>query len=248
MSDMPHPNYRKIYLVLLVLLAISVAGPFVGIKWITLITAFGIALVKARLVVQNFMHLKWEKKVARIVLAGSLLLMALFFTAVAPDVMKHHGSNWVNDAAIAATERGIAPPAHEGGAEAGHEAGTEGPVWHGQYFGPAVAPASATPATGTATPIAFDARSAFTSVCANCHGPAGNADGPMAAALNPKPARFADPAFWAGKRGKDAELVTAIRMGGSAVGRSASMPAWGSLYNEEQARALLAYLKTLARR
>jgi len=26
------------------------------------------------------------------------------------------------------------------------------------------------------------------------------------------------------------------------------MPAWGSLYDEEQARALLAYLKTLARR
>jgi len=241
MSDTPHPNYKKIYIVLLVLLAISVAGPFVGIKWITLITAFGIALVKARLVVQNFMHLKWEKKLARIVLAGSLLLMALFFFAVAPDIMKHDGSNWTNDAAKAATVRGIAPPAHEGG-EASHEgAGTEGPVWQGQYFAPAVAAAAATPAAGAA----FDAHAAFSSVCASCHGPAGNADGPMAAALNPKPARFADPAFWASKRGKDAELVMAIRQGGGAVGRSSSMPAWGSLYNEEQAHALLAFLKTL---
>jgi len=244
MSDMPHPNYKKIYIMLLVLLAISVAGPFVGIKWITLITAFGIALVKARLVVQNFMHLKWEKKLARIVLAGSLLLMALFFFAVAPDIMKHDGANWNNDAAKAATVRGIPAPAHEGAA-ASHEgeAGTEGPVWQGQYFGPAVA-AAAAPAPGAA----FDAHSAFASVCASCHGPAGNADGPMAAALTPKPARFADPAFWASKRGKDAELLMAIREGGGAVGRSSSMPAWGSLYNEEQARALLAYLKTLERK
>ena len=54
MTESRHPNYRKIYFVLLALLVISVAGPFVGIRWITLITAFGIAVVKARLVVQNF--------------------------------------------------------------------------------------------------------------------------------------------------------------------------------------------------
>lgn len=243
MSDMPHPNYKKIYLVLLALLAISVAGPFLGIKWVTLITAFGIALVKARLVVQNFMHLKWEKRIARLVLAGSLVLMALFFFAVAPDVMRHRGSNWVNDAAIAATARGIAAPRQEGEAAA-----AEGPVWAGQYFGPATpaaAPAAATP--GSEAP-AFDARAAFTTVCSSCHGPAGNADGPAAAALNPKPARFSDPAFWAGKRGRDEELVKAIREGGGSVGRSMSMPAWGSLYNEEQARALLVYLKTLERK
>lgn len=247
MSDMPHPNYKKIYLVLVVLLAISVAGPFVGIKWVTLITAFGIALVKARLVVQNFMHLKWEKRIARLVLAGSLVLMALFFTAVAPDVMKHRGSNWVNDAAIAATARGIEPPRHEGEAASTAEA----PVWAGQYFGPAAAPAAATTPASTAPASAapaFDARSAFTTVCSSCHGPAGNADGPAATALNPKPARFSDPAFWAGKRGRDEELVKAIREGGGSVGRSMSMPAWGSLYNEEQARALLAYLKTLERK
>jgi mono/diheme cytochrome c family protein len=137
------------------------------------------------------------------------------------------------------------PPAHEG---ASHEAEPrgEGPVWHGQYFGPAVA-AAAAPAAG-GEPAAFDAHSAFVTVCANCHGPAGNADGPMAAALNPRPARFADPAFWAGKRGKDTELVNAIMHGGASVGRSASMPAWGSLYNDEQAHALLAYLKTLERK
>ena len=245
MSDTPHPNYKKIYLVLLVLLAISVAGPFVGIKWITLITAFGIALVKARLVVQNFMHLKWEKKIARIILAGSLVLMALFFFAVAPDIMKHHGTNWDNDAAVAATARGIVPPRKEGEAE---EPAAEGPVWHGQYFGPATTPAPAAAASGAATPAAFDAHAAFTTVCANCHGPLGNADGPAGAVLTPKPAKFSDPAFWASKRGRDAELVNAIMHGGASVGRSASMPAWGSLYTEPQARELLAYVKTLERK
>ena len=40
-----HPNYKKIYFTLLILLVISVAGPFFGHVVVTLITAFGIALV-----------------------------------------------------------------------------------------------------------------------------------------------------------------------------------------------------------
>ena len=42
-----HPNYKTIYFTLLGLLVISVVGPFFGIVWVTLVTAFGIALVKA---------------------------------------------------------------------------------------------------------------------------------------------------------------------------------------------------------
>jgi caa(3)-type oxidase subunit IV len=225
MTESRHPDYRKIYFVLLALLVISVAGPFVGIRWITLITAFGIAVVKARLVVQNFMHLKWEKRIVKWMLASSLALMALFFTAVAPDVMKHSGRNWVNDAALAATQRGIAAPGAEGGREG----------------------AAAEPAAGAVVVAAagFDARAAFSTICASCHGAAGGGDGPGASGLSPKPAKFSDPAFWAGKT--DAELLKAIREGGAAVGRSATMPAWGSLYDEAQARALLAFVKTLAR-
>jgi len=110
MSETHHPNYPKIYLTLVILLAISVAGPLVGIRWVTLIAAFGIAVVKADLVVQNFMHLKTERRIAKYVLGAALALMALFWFGIAPDVMEHHGDNWVNDAAIAATARGIAPP------------------------------------------------------------------------------------------------------------------------------------------
>ena len=85
-----HPNYVKVWVILCVLLAISVAGPEVGarfdMQWLTLLTAFGIAIVKAYLVCKNFMHLNVEKRYVVYVL--------LFFAAVAPDVMKFEGTNW----------------------------------------------------------------------------------------------------------------------------------------------------------
>ena len=52
-----HPNYVSICVILLVLLVISILGPELGIRAVTLITAFGIAVVKAYLVAKNFMHL-----------------------------------------------------------------------------------------------------------------------------------------------------------------------------------------------
>ena len=105
-----HPNYRNIYLTLLALLVVSVIGPMFGILWLTLATAFGIALVKATLVVQNFMHLKWERALVGWFLAAALLLMFLMFAGVAPDVMSHEGANWENIAAQDAVERGIPLP------------------------------------------------------------------------------------------------------------------------------------------
>ena len=56
-------NYVKIWGILLVLLVISVVGPMAGIRVVTLITAFGIALVKAYIVAKNFMHLDIEKPI-----------------------------------------------------------------------------------------------------------------------------------------------------------------------------------------
>lgn len=219
-----HVNYKKIYFTLLVLLIISVIGPFFGVVWVTLVTAFGIAFVKATLVVQNFMHLRWEKRIVKWVLTSSVVIMGVFFAGVAPDVMKHSGSGWVNDAAIAATARGIEAPHHEG------EAAAEQPA---EEVVPAVVEAEQ----------AFDAKGQFAMVCSTCHGPLGKGDGPGSAALNPKPANFGDAAFWVGRT--DAELLKAIREGGASVGKSALMPAWGALYDQAKAEALLAYIKTL---
>ena len=94
MSELHHPNYVKIWAILLVLLAISIAGPFVGIQLVTLITAFGIAIIKAYLVAKNFMHLNVEKRFAVYMLTTVLVFVLLFFAGTAPDVMKHDGWQW----------------------------------------------------------------------------------------------------------------------------------------------------------
>jgi caa(3)-type oxidase subunit IV len=89
-----HPSYVKIWGLLVVLLAISIVGPMFGMTWLTLVTAFGIALVKALMVTAYFMHLNVERmyvKYLMIVLVGVVLV---FFAGVAPDVMKAEGQNW----------------------------------------------------------------------------------------------------------------------------------------------------------
>jgi caa(3)-type oxidase subunit IV len=94
-ADHHHVDYIKIWKILLVLLVISVAGPFLEIQVVTLITAFGIAIVKAYLVAKNFMHLNLEPRYAVYLLLTMLVFVFLFFAATAPDVMKHEGQNWV---------------------------------------------------------------------------------------------------------------------------------------------------------
>ena len=95
-GDEHHTDYFKIWKVLVVLLVISYLGPMLEIQVLTLITAFGIALIKAYLVIKNFMHIDVEKPYIHYLMVVSLMLMVLFFTAVAPDVMNHEGSNWEN--------------------------------------------------------------------------------------------------------------------------------------------------------
>ena len=127
--------YYKAYAALVVLFLISVIGPFIGevtgIQIITLITAFGIAVVKAGLVIRNFMHLNVEKAFVHYFLITSLAFMFLFFFAVAPDVMKHDGSNWKNVAAEAWIDKVDAEYAAGGG---DHHGGGHGDA-HGEDHG-----------------------------------------------------------------------------------------------------------------
>ena len=89
-----HPNYVKIWVLLLVLLVVSIVGPELGIPWLTLLTAFGIALVKTYYVAAYFMHLNFEKKYVWFLLLISTVLLGVFFFGVAGDVMKADGQNW----------------------------------------------------------------------------------------------------------------------------------------------------------
>ena len=115
-DDHGQAHYVKIWAILLVLLLLSVLGPvvaphvafgFLEAWMITLMTAFGIAVVKAYLVAANFMHLNIEKRYISYLLSAMLMLMLLFFAGTAPDVMEHEGQNWENVAAEAEIERAL---------------------------------------------------------------------------------------------------------------------------------------------
>lgn len=100
------PNhYIKIWAILVILLVISVLGPELGVPSLTLLTAFGIAVVKAFLVAKHFMHLNVERRFVVYLLVGCLGLMMVFYSGTSPDVMKHEGENWNNSAAKAETKR-----------------------------------------------------------------------------------------------------------------------------------------------
>ncbi len=113
MSAHTHPNYVRVWAILVALLVVSVCGPMLGVKLLTLIAAFGIAIVKAYLVAKNFMHLNIERRYVSYLLLTMVGLVTLFFFGVSADVMKHEGQNWKNVAAKAEVERALAHP--EGG-------------------------------------------------------------------------------------------------------------------------------------
>jgi len=103
-----HPSYVKIWGILMGLLVVSVVGPMIGIRVVTLITAFGIAIVKAYIVARYFMHINIEKKYVAYLVGSMVVLMLLMVGAVSPDVMHHDGANWHNQAAAEEVKRGMA--------------------------------------------------------------------------------------------------------------------------------------------
>ncbi len=113
-----HGNYVKIWAILVVLLMVSVAGPFFGHPLVTLVTAFGIAIVKAYMVAKNFMHINVAPRYVAYLVGTTLMFMLLFFAGAAPDVMKSEGTNWGKPAWVAAHEAAMQGGAGHG--EAAH--------------------------------------------------------------------------------------------------------------------------------
>ena len=87
-------HYVRVWVILCILLVISIVGPMFEIRVVTMITAFGIAVVKALMVVRNFMHLPLERRFVTYIVSTCLVFMFLLYAAVAPDVMKATGTNW----------------------------------------------------------------------------------------------------------------------------------------------------------
>jgi caa(3)-type oxidase subunit IV len=118
MSEEHHSDgfYIKTWGILLVLLTISVVGPMFEIQVLTLVTAFGIACVKAYLVATRFMHINLTPRFVPYLVATSLVFMLLFFAGVAPDVMKEEGSGWEKPAWKAASAAHAAGETEDSGA------------------------------------------------------------------------------------------------------------------------------------
>jgi caa(3)-type oxidase subunit IV len=94
-----HPNYVKIWAILVAFLIVSVLGSMSNIRAVVLLAAFGVALVKAYLVAKNFMHVGVEKRWVPYLLIVCLLFVVILFVGVSPDVMKHNGLHWTNPSA-----------------------------------------------------------------------------------------------------------------------------------------------------
>lgn len=98
----PQSHYVRIWAILVGLLVVSVIGPMFGHPLLTLVTAFGIAIVKAYLVAKNFMHIDLARRYVTYLVLTSLVFMLLFFAGTSPDVMKPEGTNWTKPSWIEA--------------------------------------------------------------------------------------------------------------------------------------------------
>jgi caa(3)-type oxidase subunit IV len=124
-------HYIRIWVVLLVLLLVSLVPAILAqqlhlnITAIVVVTAFAVAFAKAYLVIKHFMHLTVEKKYVGFLLLTMLAFMLVFVGGVSPDVMKHEGQRWTNDAARKVVDEGLKEGEHHGEAPKAGEGAPE---------------------------------------------------------------------------------------------------------------------------
>jgi mono/diheme cytochrome c family protein len=80
--------------------------------------------------------------------------------------------------------------------------------------------------------------------CATCHGATGKGDGPAGMALNPRAADHTNAAYMGSL--SDAHIYQVINKGGMSVGKSPLMAPWGSIVNDQDIRALVAFIRQLS--
>jgi mono/diheme cytochrome c family protein len=109
---------------------------------------------------------------------------------------------------------------------------------------PAAAKAPDTPPAESAA-VEADAKAGkadYQIYCASCHGETGAGDGPVAQALNPKPARHNDGAYM--NPLTDDYLFKVIKFGGASVGKSPMMAPLG--LSDQQIHNVIAFVRSLA--
>ena len=106
-----------------------------------------------------------------------------------------------------------------------------------------VIPAAAIAGDAAAGKVIFDTN------CMTCHGMLGKGDGPLAAALDPKPRDLSGGSFKFdtdsdGEMGTDADLKAVIAQGAMAFGGSPLMAPWPALADADVAN-VIAYIRQL---
>jgi len=108
-------------------------------------------------------------------------------------------------------------------------------------FVPVIALAfAAASALAQQAPAVERGREVFVSRCAVCHGPNADGRGQLAKLLDPKPANLRE------SRLDFAARNAIVRGGGASVGRSAAMPRWEAELGEDELRAVIAYVGSVA--
>jgi mono/diheme cytochrome c family protein len=92
-------------------------------------------------------------------------------------------------------------------------------------------------------------KTVYTTNCVSCHGESGKGDGPVGAALNPKPRDFSAGEFKLdtdkdGKTGTDADLANVIKNGAAAYGGAPLMAPWSTL-SPTDIQNVIAHIRSL---
>jgi high-affinity iron transporter len=90
--------------------------------------------------------------------------------------------------------------------------------------------------------LAQDAKAIYAKDCAKCHGDSGAGDGPMGQKLKDKPHDWTKGEGLSGL--DDAKIAESIKKGGKAIGRSAAMPPFSKL-SDDDVKGLVAFVKSL---
>lgn len=83
-----HPNYLMTWAILVALLFVSLALGHIGQKTLAIALIFSLAVVKAMMVLGNFMHLRWEPRVMWGMMIFGVVCACFFFFGVYPDIVR----------------------------------------------------------------------------------------------------------------------------------------------------------------
>lgn len=82
-----HPNYFAVWITLMILMFGSLMLAELGSRVLAISLIFSLAIVKAILVLGQFMHLKWEPRMLWGIVAFGFLCLIILYFGVFPDIV-----------------------------------------------------------------------------------------------------------------------------------------------------------------